>query len=73
MGINRRTVIGIGIGIAGAVEIRKIKAEPQQPIPAQSGADAALQSARNQLRGEAQRIASVKLPLTTEPAVHFHA
>jgi len=71
MGINRRALIGIGI--ATAVEIRNIEAEPQQPVPAQPGADAALQSARNQLRGEAQRVASVKLPPDTEPAVHFRA
>lgn len=72
MGINRRRLFAIGIGIASAVEIRNVEAQPQQSA-AQPPADAALESARNQLKGEAQRVASVKLPPTTEPAAHFHA
>ncbi len=41
--------------------------------PPKPDADTELQSARAQLRGEAQAISRVPLPMTTEPAVHFKA
>lgn len=36
-------------------------------------ADADLQSARDQMRANAESIAKVKLPMATEPACHFKA
>jgi hypothetical protein len=41
----------------------------QTPPPS----DADLQSAREQMRTNAQQIAKVKLPMATEPAFHFKA
>lgn len=38
-----------------------------------ASADADLQSARDQMRSNAEQIAKVKLPMATEPAFHFKA
>jgi len=70
MKVNRRTtiqmlaVIGAGSGIATA----------QAPAtPRAADASAELQSARDDIRGTAARIARVELPRATEPAFHFRA
>jgi hypothetical protein len=69
MGPNRRNILGLlGAGAAGAVIVRV--AEGQAPAPSP---DPNLQDARQGLQGDAQRIAMVNLPPTTEPAVHFRA
>jgi hypothetical protein len=63
--VKRRELLGIltaGVAIAAVVE-------GQTP----PNADAELQAARQGLQSDAQRIATVKLPPDTEPAVHFHA
>jgi hypothetical protein len=51
---------------------------PQAAIPQASGSqtpppDADLNSAREQLKSNAQQVAKVKLPMPTEPAFHFKA
>jgi hypothetical protein len=45
----------------------------QQSGAAQAPADADLESARQQIRMDFERVAKVKLPMATEPAVHFKA
>jgi hypothetical protein len=54
--------------LAGAAVVQQAGAA-QAPAPA----DADLQSARDQMRANAERIAKVKLPMATEPAFHFKA
>jgi hypothetical protein len=65
LAVKRREILGIlTIGAAAAAAV-----EGQTP----PNADAELQAARQGLQGDAQRVAMVKLPPATEPAVHFHA
>jgi hypothetical protein len=73
MKIDRRRTIGI-LALAGTV-LPLVEAQtPTQAAPAQPpSASADLQSARDDLRTDAQRIATVKLPRSTEPAFHFRA
>ena len=47
-------------------------AVPQAATP-QASPDADLESARELMRTNLQQIAKVKLPMATEPAVHFKA
>jgi len=47
-------------------------AVPQAAVP-QTAGDADLESARELMRTNLQQIAKVKLPMATEPAVHFKA
>jgi hypothetical protein len=69
MDVNRRNIIGLLV--ACPVITRVVEA---QAPPATSGAtDADLQAARQRMQRYAQRIAMVKLPPTTEPAVQFRA
>ncbi len=58
MGLLAATAAGTG-GASG-------QAQPQNP-------DAALQAARQERQIDAQRIATVKLPQTVEPAFRFRA
>jgi hypothetical protein len=69
MSPNRRSIVGLlGAGVAGAALVRM--AEGQAPLP---NADAGVQAARQSLQRDAQRIAMVSLPPSTEPAAHFRA
>jgi hypothetical protein len=56
------------------LEILTVGAAATAVVEAQDSpsADGDLQSARQGLQRDAQRIAMVKLPPATEPAVHFH-
>jgi len=72
MDVKRREIIGIlGAGAAGAV-IASV-AEGQAPPVATRSPDADTQAARLGYQRDAQRIAMVNLPQTTEPAFHFRA
>jgi hypothetical protein len=53
--------------LAGAAVVQR--SADAQTAPA----DADLQSARDQMRANTERIAKVKLPMATEPAFHFKA
>ena len=46
---------------------------PQAATPQTPPHDADLDSAREQMKSNAQQIAKVKLPMPTEPAFHFKA
>jgi hypothetical protein len=78
MRINRRKVIGL-VAAAG-VGARAVVAQaptppastPRTPSSPRSPDDE-LQIARRQRLSDAQRVAAVKLPLTTEPAFRFRA
>ena len=50
-----------------------MKAQSPAAQPARAAEDADLEAARQQARNNAQLISRVKLPMTTEPAVHFKA
>jgi hypothetical protein len=66
MELNRREIIGIlSAGAAGASV-----ADGQAPPP---GAGGEIQAARQELQRDAQRVAMVNLPQTTEPAFRFRA
>jgi hypothetical protein len=67
MDLNRRNIIGILA--AGAVSVSV--AESQAPPPPAAGDQ--VQAARQSLQRDAQQIAMVKLPQTTEPAFRFRA
>jgi hypothetical protein len=63
--LKRREILGIlAVGVAAAAVV-----EGQTP----PNADAELQAARQGLQRDAQRIAMVNLPPSTEPAIHFRA
>jgi hypothetical protein len=71
MKVNRRTTFRI---LAGAGAGTGFAAAQAPPSPARAGdADANLESAREDLRGSASRIAAVDLPRATEPAFFFRA
>jgi hypothetical protein len=65
LAVKRREILGILTIGAAAIAV----VEGQTP----PSADAELQAARQGLQRDAQRIAMVKLPPATEPAVHFQA
>ena len=67
MGLNRRNMIGILAAGAAGVSV----AEGQAPAPPPAGDE--VQAARQSLQRDAQQIAMVKLPQTTEPAFRFRA
>ena len=73
MGVNldpkRREILAILTVGAAATAAATAVVEGQ----ALSNADGELQAARQGLRSDGQRVAMVKLPATTEPAVHFRA
>ena len=50
-----------------------VAAQAPAPQPARAAEDPDLEAARQQARNNAQLINRVKLPMTTEPAVHFKA
>lgn len=63
--------MGAILAAAGAsTQIINAQAPPQ---PARAADDPDLEAARQQARNNAQLISRVKLPMTTEPAVHFKA
>ncbi|HEX5431994.1 MAG TPA: hypothetical protein VFW83_08515 [Bryobacteraceae bacterium] len=68
MDLTRRATLGI-------IAISSRLADAQDaPAAAQSaGSDRELESARENLRDDGQRIAAVPLPRTVEPAFHFRA
>jgi hypothetical protein len=69
MSPNRRNIVGLlGAGAAGVTLIRVAQSQAPPPSP-----DADVQAARQSLQRDAQRVDMVKLPQTTEPAVHFRA
>ena len=69
MKLNRRASVRILAAVAASPV-----GLAQAPAPStRTSADAELQSARNELQDNAQRIAGVKLPRSTEPAFHFRA
>jgi hypothetical protein len=70
MKVNRRTTIRILTGAATGTGFAAAQT-PTQPRPADASAE--LQSARDDIRGTAARIARVELPRPTEPAFRFRA
>jgi hypothetical protein len=70
MKVNRRKTLGI---LAAAVTGAHTTVAQAPPPRAAAEPDAALQSAREGYRSDAQRIAALKLPQTTEPAFRFQA
>ena len=68
MKVDRRTTIRLLAAAGAAVPFAPAQTPAPQPTP---GSD--LQSARQSLQDDAQRIATVKLPRATEPAFHFRA
>jgi hypothetical protein len=66
MDVNRREVIGILAAGATSARVAESQAPPRSP-------DADTQAARLGYQRDAQRIAMVNLPQTTEPAFHFRA
>jgi len=67
MDVNRREVIGILTAGAAGVTVAEGQQAPSPP------AGDELQAARQRLQFDAQRVAMVKLPQTTEPAFRFRA
>ncbi len=65
MDVTRRSLARM-LAVAAAAQRSGIS-QTSQP------ANADLESARDQMRTNAQRIAKVKLPMATEPAFHFKA
>ncbi len=65
MDLTRRS-LAKALAVAAAVRPSAV-AQSAPPV------DADLQSARDQMRSNAQQIAKVKLPMATEPAFHFKA
>lgn len=65
MVINRRKIMSLlaATGVGSRIAIAQAPANP----------DAELQAARQNRLRDAQRVAMVKLPLTTEPAFRFRA
>ncbi len=74
MGINRRKALGLVAagGIGSRIAIAQAPSRPAAPVT-KVDADAELQAARDGRLRDAQRVAMVKLPPTTEPAFHFRA
>ncbi|HEY4362954.1 MAG TPA: hypothetical protein VGN17_18435 [Bryobacteraceae bacterium] len=71
MKVDRRTTFGIlAAAIAG---VPAALAQVPAPALAPASGDALLRAAREGYQGDAQRIASVKLPQATEPAFSFRA
>jgi hypothetical protein len=58
--------------LAGAAAAAQSGVSQTAP-PSTTATDEDLQSARDQMRTNAQQIAKVKLPMPTEPAFHFKA
>ncbi len=58
---------------AAGASAQVIAAQVPAPQPARAAEDPDLESARQQARNNAQLVSRVKLPMTTEPAVHFKA
>ena len=69
MKVNRRTSFRILAAAAAGSRL----AAAQTPQAAPKSADQLLQSAREELRDDAKRIAAIALPRTTEPAFLFRA
>lgn len=69
MKINRRTTVGMLAAIAASPRL----AEAQTPAPQRADSVQELESARDDLRQLARRIAAIPLPRTVEPAFHFRA
>jgi hypothetical protein len=66
MGINRRTIMGLLAATAASFRVTFAQAPAASASPDQD-----LQAARAERQRDAQRIAAVKLPQTTEPAFQF--
>jgi hypothetical protein len=64
MAVTRRSLAKL---LAGAAVTQAAEAQTAAP------ANADLQTAREQMRANAEQIAKVKLPMATEPAFHFKA
>ena len=64
MAVTRRSLAKL---LAAAAVVQKTEAQTAAP------GDADLQTAREQMRANADQIAKVKLPMATEPAFHFKA
>jgi hypothetical protein len=72
MDVNRREVIGILTAGAASVSVAEAQAPPPAPPNATLvNADGDVQAARLGLKRDAQRIAMITLPPTTEPAFRF--
>ena len=69
MAIKRREVIGLLVATAAGSRL----ANAQAPAAAPQNAEEELQAARLRRQADAQRIAMVMLPQTTEPAFRFRA
>jgi hypothetical protein len=69
--VTRRR-LGAMLAAAGA-STPILSAQAAAPQPARAADDPDLEAARQQARNNAQLISRVKLPMTTEPAVHFKA
>jgi hypothetical protein len=70
MQVNRRRTLGI---LAAAVTAVRSTTAQAPPPPAAAEPDAQLRSARESNRSDAQRIAMVSLPQSTEPTFQFRA
>jgi hypothetical protein len=66
--LSRRKSFGLLAGLAAPTTL----AQAPQPPPS-SPPDALLESARNELKSETQRIAAVNLPRDVAPAFRFRA
>ena len=74
MSPNRRNIIGLlGAGTAVVTMLRVAEGQAQPQSPSAASPDSDVQAAKQSLQRDAQRIAMVNLPPTTEPAVHFRA
>jgi hypothetical protein len=65
---RRRLAATLAIAAAGKTENRPASAEPQQPSPPDL-----LQTARNRMKAASDALAKEQIPMSTEPAVVFHA
>jgi hypothetical protein len=71
---KRRNLVGILMaGAVGAYVVEGQAPPVASPGAAPLNADSDVQAARQSLQRDAQRIAMVKMPQTTEPAFHFRA
>ena len=64
--LSRRKSFGVLAGLAAPTGLAQAPQQPRSSPP-----DALLQSARDELKAEAQRVAMVKLPRDVAPAFRF--
>ncbi len=72
MKLTRRSLAGAVLGSAPVLNAARASAQPPQPAPPPSPDDD-LKAARQQVRKNADALASFKIPMATEPACIFKA